>query len=536
MHPYMTSAAPSSAFDGDHYDQFLAAVRAQFAEATKRSRHLFRTDAADLWAAYLDAAPAGARQVRNCSACRAFIERFGGLVTIDAKGVIASAMWPKSAPPAYLEASRALAARVEKANVVGVFVGSAAELGRARTGAWTHLAVEPPASHRWTGAVSTAGQVAAAKSQDREMLERGLAEFPVALVRKALALLASDSLFRSEKCVAVARWLVEIHERRAAAKNARLRDHITWLAVAGAPAGHCHVRSGMIGTLLEDLAADMPFAALKARFDAKMHPLHYLRPQSAPSAGNVAQAEKIVAALASAGALARRFAKLEDLKTLWLPKVAPRAPGMGGVFAHLTTRRDAPMDSPAPPAVMTWTKLAQTVLPAAEAIELFIPEGKRSYMAFVTAENPDAPPMLQWDHPDRRNPVSLYLYVSGSLPEVWNLRAGRFHRVTAAVLLPSMWDAERPQPHHGAGACLVLEGAKDTTHEAGGGMFPEWLKSEYHPVRKTLEAHFRGAKIAGKDAATGCGLCLSKGASTWDFELRVTAGGVRTRYRLDRWD
>ncbi len=535
MHPYTTSAAPFAS-DGDHYDQFLAAVRAQFAEATKRSRHLFRTDAGDLWAAYLDAAPEGARQVRNCAACRAFIERFGGLVTIDAKGALASAMWPKSAPPAYLAASRALAARVEKANVVGVFVGSAAELGRARTGPWTHLAVEPPASHRWTGAVSTAGQVAAAKSEDRAMLERGLAEFPVALVRKALALLASDALFRSEKCVAVARWLVELHEHRARAKNARLRDHITWLAVAGAPAGHCHVRSGMIGTLLEDLAADMPFATLKARFDAKMHPLLYLRPQSAPSAGNIAQAEKIVATLASAGALARRFAKLEDLQALWLPKASATAPRKGGVFAHLAARHDAPMDSPAPPAVTTWTKLAQTVLPTAEAIELFIPEGKRSYMAFVTAQNMDAPPILQWDRAERRNPVSLYLYVSGSMPEVWNLRPGRFHPVTAAVLFPSMWDPERPQAHHGMGVSLVLEGAKDTTHEAGGGMFPEWLKSEYHPVRKTLEAHFRGAKIAGKDEATGCGLCLSKGASSWDFELRVTAGGVRTRYRLDRWD
>jgi hypothetical protein len=75
----------------------------------------------------------------------------------------------------------------------------------------------------------------------------------------------------------------------------------------------------------------------------------------------------------------------------------------------------------------------------------------------------------------------------------------------------------------------------DTAYEAGGGMFPEWLKSEYHGVRATLEAHFRSGVVVGKDAAEVCGISLDKG-STANLVVRVTSRGIRTDYRLDRSD
>jgi hypothetical protein len=210
----------------------------------------------------------------------------------------------------------AISKTIAKANVTGVFRSSAVTLGTPMTGEWTHLAVELPASLRWTNLITNASQAKAAKAEEHAMLLRGLEEFPLAAVRKASAWLTAGSLYRSEKCEGVATWLLDLHERRAAAKNERLRDHLTWLAVGEAPPGFCHVRSGMIGTLLEDIVAELPFTILKERFDNKMHPLRYLRPQAAPSAENIAQAEKIVATLRTAGALERRFARLVDVQAL----------------------------------------------------------------------------------------------------------------------------------------------------------------------------------------------------------------------------
>lgn len=219
-----------------------------------------------------------------------------------------------------------------------------------------------------------------------------------------------------------------------------------------------------------------------------------------------------------------------------IAKPLDRAPQKKGVFGHLAPRADVEAAmSGAPPTVMTWVKFATDVLPTAEAIEFLVPFAKQSYAALVTAKNADAPPMLQWDRDDRRNPVSLYLYVDGSKPETWNLQPGAPRRVTAVTLGPAMWNAEQLMRHQGSSVFFLLENARDKSHTAGGGMFVENLKSDYHPVRRTLEAYFKSAVIEGKDEAEACGLFLSKGPK-WDAVFRVTSRGIRADYALDRWD
>lgn len=528
-------SSPRDALPDDGYEDFLAAVRARFAAALTQSTQIFRTDAAELWNDYLAAAPEEARATRTCSTCRKFVERFGSLVVIDDDGELTSALWPTEAPPAYRAAAAALVAKVTSARVTGTFRANAAELGNAKTAEWTHLAVDLPESHRWTSLVTTPHQAMAGKAQELKMLLRGLDEFPIDAVRKAELMLRTGRLYRSEKCEGIAKWLLSLHERRAAAKNETKRAHLTWLAVGGAPPGFCHVKGGMIGALLEDIVADVPFAELKRRFDAKMHPLQYLRPQAAPSAENIAQAERLVAALRAAGALERRFAKLADIHALWRPK-EPAKQEKKGVFGHLRPKPDAgPFTLGADAIVMTWVKLAAEILPTADAIELVIPYGAQPYAALVTAKNADAPPILQWDRKDRRNPASLYLYIGGSKPEVWNLKAGQNRAVSAIALQPSLWNEKETLSHQGAGVLLLLEGARDTSHVAGGGLFCEDLRSEYHSVRRTLEAHFKQATIEGRDEAEACGLYLAKGGA-WRPILRVVSNGIRAEYTLDRWD
>ena len=214
----------------------------------------------------------------------------------------------------------------------------------------------------------------------------------------------------------------------------------------------------MIGTLLEDIVADLPFQTIKERFDAKMHPLQYQRPQAAPTAGNIAQAEKIVAAMRSAGSLARRFAKLSDVQCLWQPRVEERAQKTGGIFSHLLGQSgSAAEDDGAPAAVMTWVKFAATVLPTAEAIDFWVPTGKEPYMAMVTAENPDSPPIPVGQRLATQSRV-LVLVCERLGAERLELKAGVFHRVSAVVLQPTLWDESRSFPHQGASVCFVLEG------------------------------------------------------------------------------
>jgi hypothetical protein len=83
---------------------------------------------------------------------------------------------------------------------------------------------------------------------------------------------------------------------------------------------------------------------------------------------------------------------------------------------------------------------------------------------------------------------------------------------------------------------FVIKGARDLTYKSSGGFFVEFLKSEYHPIRRALEAYMMRDVIEGKDEATACGLMLGKVQHPWNIDVRVTSGGLRQIYRLDRWD
>ncbi len=521
----MTAALrQSESQDDDRYAEFLEGIQDHFDETIRSSPHLFTTGGSEaLWDIYIRNSPVETRAHRTCNACKNFITRFGGLVSIGENGKKTSAIWPKTAPPLYAKAAKALKKFVENASVQGVFRSSDMTWGNPVTGAWTHPAVVVPTAIRWTGKITTAEQEMAVKLEEFKMLERTLVEFSKETVLTAVGLLSSESLYRSEKCEGVAKWLLAVH---GAPYNKK------WLAVASAPAGYCHVRSSMIGTLLEDIQAGLPFDSVKRKFAEKMNPLQYMRPTAAPSAGNLAQAEKIVAQLRSAGSLERRFAKLSDIQALWTPKpVVKRETSRGPVFGHLGIVTHAPRDLGVPPKLMTWAKFRETVLPNAEEIEFLVPHGNQAFTAMVTAVDPTAPNLLQWD-----NPVSHYVYASGSEARQWNLTAGTYARVNAVSLRSWMWNQYKDLNHHGAGVVFILAGCRDLGHVKSGGMFPESMKSEYHGIRATLEAYFAQATIAGKDEASACGIALTKGAPTWNLTFRVTSRGIRTSYKLDRWD
>lgn len=450
------AAATSSDFVG-----LRASVEARFqaAIAAPGPVHLFVTDTSALYPLFLGALPEALRQRSTCAACRSFVERYGGLVRVAADGTTVPILWDeKGTPEPYAAAIAALAAAVSRAPILGVFLSQDPVWGRPATGEWLHFAVTPTAACLCKpSALQTPGQRAAERLQDHATLLRGLEEFPRELVANALALLTNNSLSRSEKCIGVATWLADVHKQRRAAKNERRRDNLTWLAVASAPPGFCHVRSTMIGTLLEDLAAKLPFPEIRARFAAKMDPTKYLRPVAAPSAGNIAQAEKIIATMRTAGSLERRFARLADIRPLWVPaaaSAAPAASGPQGVFSHLKSPAPAATQIEAPAVVMTWEKFARTVLPTAGRIEYLVPASAQSYLGMVTAKHPEAPPIVQWDFEDERNPVTYYVYAKGSPPAQWNLRPGAFHPVTAVTLAPA--GVEHPAQLHPSGPARHL--------------------------------------------------------------------------------
>lgn len=500
------------------------------------SAKLFTTDAADLFAEFLAKLPAGkTRNYYTCHACRRFVDDFGGLVTIDANGIKTPALWQFMPPKTFTGAVESIRKIVSKAKVTGVFLSGKSTWGTPVTGEWTHLHAVAPRHLLVSERKDTAGQQMAAKREEYGMLRHGLADFSRPVVEKAVALLETDALYRSEKCLGVAKWLLGLHVAMDEAKGPA-RDNIVWRAVASAPAGWCHVRSSMIGTLLEDLASGMDFDAVSKRFAEKMHPLQYQRPTAPPSLGNIEAANKLFEKLGLARSLERRFATLDDIKAIWTPpKVLDNGKQGGGVFDHLKGKAESsPLEVPAKR--ITWEKFRAEVLPTAERIDYLVPS-RGPFITLVTATHADAPPILQWDHEDERNPVSWYVYHSMWLQGIesyrYGLTAGQMVEVTAVTLLPPQWSEKYKHQNQGNGAVFILNGACDAENKCLG-LFPECLRSELHEARATIEAHSRSGKLTGAENASACGVDLR--AFNQTFRVKAAGSSVLVNYLIDRWD
>jgi hypothetical protein len=90
----MPAITSSPSPDSTDYVDLRAALRERFDATAGEGRPLFSTDAPpQLWTLFLDNLPANLRQHYACSACRAFVERYGGLAVIEDDGRLVPALW-----------------------------------------------------------------------------------------------------------------------------------------------------------------------------------------------------------------------------------------------------------------------------------------------------------------------------------------------------------------------------------------------------------------------------------------------------------
>lgn len=401
--------------DGD-FQGFLKAIRKHFQIVAHRPLFKVWIDDQDLFTIFLANLPPQYQAHYTCNCCRGFINKYGTLVSIDEEGKASSAIWTQDVPEAFQASVKAMLKVVNSGLVNRVFLSSECSYGQSVTGPWLHMAITPSSSSVYSNLIKTAGQASAEKTQDKGTLTRGLEEFSVETFEKAHVYLKSGGLYRAERYETWAKWALEL-KKDLAKKPAEIKENLLWLITAKAPEGWCKLRSGMLGTLLEGITAGESLETIKEKWATKMAPEQFQRAQVAPAAGNIAQAEKIIDKLRAAGSLDRRYARLDEIQLLW--KDYKEEPQTEGVFSHLKAKpKKVPAVIEVPTSTkITWEKFQRTVLPEARKIEVQVPETSSSFMALVTASNPEAPPILQWDNPILRNPVSWY-YQAGIDSEI----------------------------------------------------------------------------------------------------------------------
>jgi hypothetical protein len=92
--PILTKPQPTDSVAGDGDFKMLRRLMQETFAAISVAEPLFLVDSADLFDIFLGALPANLRQHYTCRTCRHFVNRFGGLVTVQPDGALRSAIWP----------------------------------------------------------------------------------------------------------------------------------------------------------------------------------------------------------------------------------------------------------------------------------------------------------------------------------------------------------------------------------------------------------------------------------------------------------
>lgn len=510
------------------YDTYLERMQAHFLEVTKGGEEpLLRVASKDLWAIYLATfGPEGSatRQYHNCNACHHFIRRFGRLVVVDPNtGKIKSAMWNEDIAPADIApAIAAMRNAVEAGKIESVFVSDVPVWGSLKEDGWAHLHVRPAAGQIFVEGLLTPAQFIAQKTQDMANMRRAVAEFHPKHVKLAVQMLEEAHLPFAEKVIGPARFLDELQSL----PKGVLGTNLMWRAVAKAPAGFCHPRSSMLGTILDDIKDGKNFNQIKAAYAAKVDPIKYQRPTAPPKSGAVEQAERDFAKLGLASSLMRRYMKLDEVRALWRPPQHTMAgvPAPGPIFGGLI-RRDSDGDHNVvlPATKITVQKFCEDYLGRASKIEVEVPSFVRP-ITLLTAVDPEAKFLFKWNHH-----ASWYYPHTPGRPGESRLKTG-WNEVAVVTTLPCHWDDPEAHPNYAKRLLFLVAGARTRANSLC--IFPECVRSDLHGVRSVIEAYSESHR-PDEQADTVAGLSVG---NAWPVKVRVTLPTGQRVFTIEGWE
>jgi hypothetical protein len=515
-------------------------IQASLKNAQQQSKGvLFTVDTEGLWEEYLACfTDPVERQMHNCRCCQNFIRHYGGLVWISEGGVAHTAIWDETAlgphvPHRYWDVVRRLTRVVGQRKVEQLYLSSDVIWGRPQEGGFSHFWAQP-APNSFERRL-TAGQAMAVRKEGHKHLGIALNDFNHQHLQQAVSMLQAGGLARPESILPMAEFLLDL-QNKVHGKKGEHRSQIIWQAIGRSAVGWWTPRASALGVLIEEIAAGKNVREITRAHGERMDPLKYQRPQAAPAAGTVKQAELIFEKLGLGPALRRRPMALEEMDLFWRPRPPSPPPSGTGLFSHLQTKNGAPPPSKAElnsqSVTMTFAKFRRDVLPHALSIKL-LTFGHGNYLGITTAVDPEAPPILQWDELVQRNPAAWYVYSGGSSALQWNLPSAQFVSVLGISLLPAEWYGKELYKHQSHGRVLfVLEGARDKYNKCLA-LFPECMRNDLHSVRSVIEAHSKSQALEDEPRQHAAGLVISE-KMQFPVKLQVTTQNGVAHYAIDR--
>lgn len=524
-----------------NFDQTLSHITEHFERACGKSPRLFMVDVSgnEVWDVFQttlrEIAGEEAAQHLNCSACKEVVRKIGNVVAVSELGQTIPVLWPYGIDDTVLgKVYGDVYQFVSEAKIVSLWMSDTPDIGVPCTTSksgheWTHLHVTlPDYAVPQLRSVDNASQVMANSVERYRILmngDTGISRIKMETLDLVVRLLEADELYRSDHFLASAKFHQSV---KSAMVGRTFSRALLWRNLVMAPDGWANTNSTMIGQLYESVESGLSLDEIKVVWNKRVDPDRFQRAQSKPSNGEITRAEVIIQKLEAQTALERRFAKLEDVITIWSPKAPDPKDDVvkGGIFSSLKSTPQSVSLSDRfllTPKNIDWEKFKETILPTADRLQFRVP-AQGGFAALLTAVHADAAPIFQWDKENDRYPVSWYTYTEPRPAQQWKLVPATFVDITGISDLPGFNDLH----------ALLLDGCVDQATNQGLALFTEMLRPEFHEIRKTIEAFSNEGKLVGHDEASACGWLL--GRNTVGITIRVITGKDKRDYIIDRMD
>lgn len=400
------------------FEQFKTVMQNNFEKITKDVNHLFvmLVDPDEMWNVYLDSFPAGTNNVYrerkefDCSACRAFIKRFGNVVVV--KNSTITTIWKfKVSDPKYQVVIDALNKYVKSKTIAGVYVGNASRVGtdfnleQLESGpvvTWHHLCINLPDKFVYRGR-DTLDTVAGNYRAINDVFKRSLDELSLGSVDTVLELINSNTLYKGEEWKGV---LETFRRYKIVYENQSKIDKsiFTWEKSVEAGPVVGKIRNHSIGTLLIDISEGMDLDEAVKRYEKVVAPTNYKRPKAIFTQKMLEDAKKTVDELGYMGSLSRRHATLDDISVnniLFANRDAvKRIKGDGGMFDELGSTIAIDPKKYSKVEEIPVDKFIKDVLPTTKSVEVLLENRLSSNMvSLIAPTKSDAPSMFKWSNP-----------------------------------------------------------------------------------------------------------------------------------------
>jgi len=345
------------------------------------------------------------RTEHDCSCCRNFVRRIGGIVAIR-DGQIVSLWDVQAGDPAFQAVADALAAHVRAAPIENIFLETEASIGTDRSHEqltdrvqiWDHFHLQLP-RERVVGGVQLGAKLSDARAS-HDVLLRALREITVDAIETVSDLIAQNGLYRGAEKQALVGAFKQLKAEYDLLRTNDARDLFVWGCVQGSRAWACRVRSDVIGTLLCDLSEGVPLESAVQSFENKVSGTNYKRPTALITPKMRDAARTTLDELGLLGALERRFAVSEDVRAtdVLFADRSTRVKLGGDVFDDLPVRGQN-AQSLGGVQEMGIEDFLRNVLPTAQRLEVLLENRHGGNLVSLTAPGDmTAPTLFKWDN------------------------------------------------------------------------------------------------------------------------------------------